>query len=440
MAARSKRDVSLSTPTARARLKALPNRKPHWWFISQGCYLGYRRHAGNSDLGTWCARWYDKVRGVYREQALGTADDKAPANGEDVFTFAQALGKAQAWCEQQERKALGLPGEEEKGPYTVGRCLDDYLAWFEVHRESGSTTRYVIDAHIRPEFAELEVSRLTAQRVKRWHQELAKKPPRLRSKKGEGVRFAPMGEDAEAQRRRKATANRVLSILKAALNHAYADGRVASDAGWSSVRPFRRADQPKVRFLDKGEATRLLNSCPADFRSLVEAALLTGCRYGELRRATVSHYRRSSRSLWIPASKSGKERDVFLSDQGVAFFESRVAGRLGADLIFLREDREPWKKSHQHRRMIEVSRLAKLVPPVSFHVLRHTYASHYLMNRGSITGLQAQLGHADPRMTVRQYGHLAATWRQAEARNSALRIGAASPRTAEVVPLVPAAR
>jgi integrase len=48
------------------------------------------------------------------------------------------------------------------------------------------------------------------------------------------------------------------------------------------VHPFREADSPKVRYLSDNEAVRLANACPPDLRTLVTAALLTGCRYGEL--------------------------------------------------------------------------------------------------------------------------------------------------------------
>jgi integrase len=47
------------------------------------------------------------------------------------------------------------------------------------------------------------------------------------------------------------------------------------------------------------------------------------------------------------------------------------------------------------------------IEPVGFHELRHTYASH-LVNRGvPLAYVAAQLGHADTRMVMRYYGHLA---------------------------------
>ena len=71
-------------------------------------------------------------------------------------------------------------------------------------------------------------------------------------------------------------------MLKAALNLAFQEGRASSDEAWRRVKPFEKADAPKVRYLSDEESRRLVNACPADFRELVSAASLTGCRYGEL--------------------------------------------------------------------------------------------------------------------------------------------------------------
>jgi len=71
-------------------------------------------------------------------------------------------------------------------------------------------------------------------------------------------------------------------MLKAALNHAFEADRVSSDTAWRKVKPFKRVDEAVVRYLNAAEAQRLVNACPIDFRKLVQAALLTGCRYSEL--------------------------------------------------------------------------------------------------------------------------------------------------------------
>ncbi len=68
-------------------------------------------------------------------------------------------------------------------------------------------------------------------------------------------------KDADAVRARRATANRTLTVLKAALNHAYHEGRVSTDEAWRKVKPLREADAPIVHFLSDDESQRIVNAC-----------------------------------------------------------------------------------------------------------------------------------------------------------------------------------
>ncbi|MBK7162274.1 MAG: site-specific integrase, partial [Sphingomonadales bacterium] len=85
----------------------------------------------------------------------------------------------------------------------------------------------------------------------------------------------------EARRSRQASANRILTILKAALNRAYQDGDVQSDHAWRKVKPFEKADGVKLRYLSDDESRRLVNATDPTFRPMVQAGLLTGARYAE---------------------------------------------------------------------------------------------------------------------------------------------------------------
>ncbi len=121
-------------------------------------------------------------------------------------------------------------------------------------------------------------------------------------------------------RARRATANRVLTILKAALNHAFQEGKTNSDEAWRRVKPYREADAAKIRYLTETDCRRLLEACEEAFRDLVRGALATGCRYGELGRIRVSDFDAQSRTVMIAKSKQAKPRHIALSDEGAAFF------------------------------------------------------------------------------------------------------------------------
>ena len=88
----------------------------------------------------------------------------------------------------------------------------------------------------------------------------------------------------EAARRRRSTANRVLTILKAALDLARHNRRIDTDDAWALAKPFREVDAPKIRYLSDDEIRRLVNACPPYFLELVTAALLTGRAMANSRR------------------------------------------------------------------------------------------------------------------------------------------------------------
>ncbi len=397
--ARTVQDATLDSRTARARLAV--RKKPYWRTIHQGAHLGYYRGQRG---GSWSARLF--VDGHYRETKLGTADDVADADGIAVLSFRQAQEKAHAWFAAQARVDAGIE-PEPSGPYRVADAVADYLDWYRQRRKSLDRTHAIINAHVLPALGLIDVARLTTRQIRCWHENLAAQPARLRSRAGAPPKHRPSCNVGEGLRQRQATANRILTVLKAALNHAWREGRVATDAAWRPVRPFRDVDAAVVRYLTEAECTRLVNACSADFRLLVRAALLTGCRYGELTALRVADFNPDSGTLAIRASKSGKPRHVVLTREGQRFFASATAGKAGDALLLIRSNGQAWGRSHQHRPLKEACAAARISPAVSFHILRHTHGSLLAMKGVPLPVIARQLGHADTRMTEKHYAHLA---------------------------------
>ncbi|HXZ15274.1 MAG TPA: site-specific integrase [Roseiarcus sp.] len=349
--------------------------------------------------------------GRYEEGGIGKADDFEVADEKTVLSFDGAQDIARRKARAAEHAELGI--QPAAGRYTVADAIRDY---FEAREHRGSKgvkgDRRSTEARILPELGPKRVDRLTASIIRSWHAGLAKAPKRLRTKataERQATR-AIDANDAEAVRARRATANRVLTILKAALNHAYGDDRIASDEAWRKVKPFPEVDTPVVRFLTTDECQRLINACDKSFSSLVRGALLTGCRYGELIRMEAADFNRESATITVRLSKAGKPRHVVLTDEGGELFEALTAGRASRELIFRREDGGAWGKSHQARPIADASARAKIEPPATFHILRHTYASALAMHGAPMGVIAAQLGHADTRMTEKHYAHLAPSY------------------------------
>ena len=66
---------------------------------------------------------------------------------------------------------------------------------------------------------------------------------------------------------------------------------------------------------------------------------------------------------------------------------------------------------------------AKIKPAISFHGLRHTWATLAVMNGVPLMVVARNLGHADTRMVERHYGHLREDYVTDEIRKGAPRFG-----------------
>jgi integrase len=397
---RATKDARLDSAAARARLPE--RKKPHYRLIDATLHVGYYRGATG---GSWIARRYLGA-GSYETQRLGIADDGREADGSSVLTFSQAQRKAREWATRQSRQAAGI---EDAKPWTVAEAVQHYLA--DYTDRGGKARRYVettFNAHVLPRLSERKIAELTPTMIRTWHRSLATAPARLRTSANalkQRTRATP-SDDVDAHRARRATANGVLTLLKAALNLAYREGKVPTDDAWRRVQAFQKVQAARVRYLTDDEATRLVNACGTDLRSLVVGALLTGCRYQELATLRPVDVVIDAGVLTIRASKGGSARTVVLTNEAASFFQQATAGKRPADVLLPRADGEPWGKSHQFRPVRAACKAAQITPAVSFHILRHTHASRLAMRGVPMQVIAAQLGHSSVKITERHYAHL----------------------------------
>jgi len=400
--ARKIKDGRLGSRESRIGLGA--RNAPYWTHITGDLFVGYRKGVR---IGSWLVRFYDKTDGR-RQEKLGTADDIADADGKSIFSFDQAQEAARQWL-------MNRNAPEPMEPFTVKQAIEGYLEDYKAGQTKGrgkglDATTAAINAHILPPLGEKLVADLTATDIKTWLHKLANTAARLRTAKKAETPNTRKTDGEEAKRRRKSTANRVFTILKAALNHAWRNGKVPSIDAWARVGPFREADAPKVRYLTVEECARLAHACPNNFRQLVQAALLTGARYGELAALQAADFSLDSGTIHIRQSKSGKARHIILTDAGTAFFKQITAGKAGNALLFTKDD-HAWGKGHQQRPIKKACSVVKIAPAISFHILRHTYASQAVMAGLPLMVVAENLGHSDTRMVERHYGHLAQSYK-----------------------------
>jgi integrase len=392
------REAKIQTVTSRARLSC--GRKCHWRTIITGrAHLGYQRWPKDRE-GRWILRTYSGAK--YRIQPLGSADDAEAADGERVLNFDQAHANAIA--------RLNAP----KGKITRMTVKQAVQAYTDFKRSQGQPTGDLqsrATAHILPALGDVEVAELTSDQIRKWLLDLAASRAMTRTKKNKPQQYKPEPAGDDEVRKRRSSANRVLTWLKAALNHCYDEGNVPTNEAWGRrVKPFRDVEVARVRYLTVAEAKRLINGCDKEFRPLVLGALLTGARYGELTRLQVADFNLRAGTITIRKSKTGKARHVVLTEEGTAFFRQVTTGRAGDQLIFRRNDGTAWRASHQGRPMADAVTRAKIKPIIGFHGLRHSWASLSVMNGVPLMVVAKNLGHVDTRMVEKHYGHMAPSY------------------------------
>jgi hypothetical protein len=170
----NKYDHQLTKPHLRNALKYRSGRYFHTFAIGRA--LGYRRR--RKPPGMWIARIHrgDKI---YQRHCLGFADDVQDADGSNVFTFDQALAKAQEWCARPEQsnfspdpKPIGLVKELIACPcgpvYTVGHALAEYVEWKRTFAAKSTFQAMlpVLNIYVYPRLGTIAAEDLTADDIR----------------------------------------------------------------------------------------------------------------------------------------------------------------------------------------------------------------------------------------------------------------------------------
>jgi integrase len=399
--ARQPRDHRLETREARTKLA--PRKEPYWRQIVPGTFLGYYRGARGS---AWLVRQREGTG--YRAQRLGTPDDQATADGAVVLSYGQAVRMATTTQLEARTARPKHYGDGQTLDAVMGAYFDGHLAG----KGSESIARQSYRLHAATIGTKL-VTALDATALRQWHKALALRPPARRKPDPKAKRKGKSEADPDRAydmtdpaniRARRSTANRILSIVKAGLNFAWENDQLPADLPtyWMKVSPFPLGEDPAPRMLERNEITRLLNASPPDLRDLLSGALMTGARYGDLRRFQARDYLSDDGLVRIAQSKTGKTLMQPLTPEGVALFDRLTAGAKPTDLIFRRADGSAWQRGYVRRPMAEAAAAAKL-EDVTFKVTRATYGKLLLLATKDLEMVAKALGHSDSRITRKHY-------------------------------------
>jgi integrase len=204
----------------------------------------------------------------------------------------------------------------------------------------------------------------------------------------------------------KSSQNRTMTALRAALNLAVQNRRVAADRRieWASVRQHKGVNQRRMLFLDLNQRRQLIRHATGSVRDLIAGMALTGARPGDLTSARRSQYDARTKSVTF-ASKNVL-RTVPLSNAAVELFARLSQDKLPSDFLFTRNDGKPWAHSDWDELVREAALKARLPAGVCLYTLRHSFITQALMD-GMTTLDVARISGTSLAMIERHYGHLA---------------------------------
>jgi integrase len=207
--------------------------------------------------------------------------------------------------------------------------------------------------------------------------------------------------------RTDATVNRELSTLRHMLNKAVEWGMLETSPFAKGSRLVLKENNHRLRFLNESEIEALLKACDdlktgtPHLRPIVEVALLTGMRRGELLSLKWEQIRNGF--LYLTETKSGKARQIPINNRlAEVLKEVRRGNQLKSPYVFCGPD---GKRFLEVKRSFASACRRAGIEAFRFHDLRHTFASQLVMRGASLKAVQELLGHASLAMTMR-YAHL----------------------------------
>lgn len=153
--------------------------------------------------------------------------------------------------------------------------------------------------------------------------------------------------------------------------------------------PVLKEEKLEMSYLTEEEITRLLSLLDGDARRLAILCLSTGGRWGETLSMLAQNVMHGK--VTFTKTKNGRARTVPISDEVMQYVKTKKTGPL-------------FDVSYLHFREVLKAMKPDLPKGQATHVLRHTFAAHFMINGGNILTLNKILGHATIEQTM-AYAH-----------------------------------
>ncbi len=271
---------------------------------------------------------------------------------------------------------------------TFGEVWKKYDQWLQSNHKQPRDDRGRYHKHLEPRFANKPLSKITPFDLERLKSDLKK------------------SDLADA------TVKHVIVVVRQMFNKAIAWGL------WSGDNPVKKVKIPQLqnrreRFLTYEEATTLLDEMgksSEQLRDMASLSLYTGLRAGEIFALRWSHIDLENDLIHVADPKGGSARKAFIVPQIKEIFKRQEKPSNPEQFVFL---------SRKGEQIVEVSNAFGRVvnrlglndgfddrrQKVTFHTLRHTFASWLALRGTPIFTIKELMGHHTLVMTER-YAHL----------------------------------
>lgn len=197
-----------------------------------------------------------------------------------------------------------------------------------------------------------------------------------------------------------ATTNRILAYVKSAINELIRTKVISVKNPFHGIRAIK-IDENELSFLKEEQIKKLLKTLKEDGRNkhaylIAKICLSTGARWSEAEELRISQLQGDL--IQYARTKSSKARAVPISNELRKEIENHF-DEYGSDQRIFSSSCNAFREA--------IKRAEITLPDGQLtHVLRHTFASHFMQGGGNILSLQRLLGHHTIVMTMR-YAHLA---------------------------------
>ena len=279
-----------------------------------------------------------------------------------------------------------LPKDKSQ-PVTFGEVWKEYSKWQDanISRPYDNNLRY--KNHLKERFENKPLDKIKAIDLENLKSELLKSG------------------------RSPATIKHVLVLVRQIFNKARAWGMYEGENPVSSVK-LPKLNNRRERFLTKDEAVILLKAIEQTSPQLKNMALLslyTGLRAGEIFNLRWSHIDLKLGLITVSDSKSGHSRKAFMTESVKVMFKSFEKGKPNEFVFQDRYGEQIREISKTFSRVMKKLKWNEGITDrrqkVTFHSLRHTFASWLAIQGTHILHIKELMGHQSLAMTER-YSHL----------------------------------